>query len=81
MKLQIEPWDGYETEGTQYTEGTLHIDLIETRRKQLVWEGVAIGRIRPPDREQLDKRVAVVVDEIFQKFPCWGAAAPVSSQP
>ena len=76
-----EPWAGYETEVTQYTEGTLHIDLVETRRKQLVWEGVAIGRIGPRDREQLDQRVAVVVDEVFQKFPFLGAAASVPSQP
>ena len=44
-------WPGYGWGDTvyQYTEGTLNIDLVDARRKQLVWEGVAVGEVRNPE--------------------------------
>ena len=39
-------WGGYETRVTQYTEGTLNIDLIDNARDILVWEGAAVGRMK-----------------------------------
>lgn len=69
-------WGGYETQVTEYTEGTLHLDLIDTKKKQLVWEGVAVGHIQQSDLENLDQRVTTVVDNVFGKFPFRGAGAP-----
>jgi hypothetical protein len=60
------PWGGYsETEVTQYTEGTLNIDLADASRRELVWEGVAIGRIREEVRQNLQAAVDTVVPQIF----------------
>ena len=44
-------WPGYETTTvTQYTEGTLSIDVVNVARKQLVWEGTVVGRLRDGGR-------------------------------
>lgn len=62
-------WGGYDTTISQYTEGTLHIDLVDAERNQIVWEGIAVGRIRKDAMERLAERVPVVVSEIFKRFP------------
>jgi hypothetical protein len=62
-------WTGYETQVSQYTEGTLNIDLVDTRQKRLVWEGVAVGRVRDEIRENLKPAVDGVVAQIFAKYP------------
>lgn len=48
---------GYETTVDQCKEGTLNIDIIDAARKQLIWEGVAIGRVTP---KSLKERVTCV---------------------
>jgi hypothetical protein len=62
-------WTGYETQVSQYTEGTLNIDLVDTRQKRLVWEGVAVGRVRDDIRENLKPAVDGVVTQVFAKYP------------
>lgn len=62
-------WGGYSTEITQYTEGTLTVDLVDAARKQLVWEGTAVGRVRERDRENVQAAVDAVVPLIFANFP------------
>lgn len=64
-------WGGYpmETTVTQYTEGTLNIDLVDARRNQLVWEGVAVGRIREEARRNLEPAVNEAVAKIFLEYP------------
>ena len=64
-------WGGYafETRVDQYVEGTLNIDVVDAQRKQLVWEGVAVGRVgrKTEDGRHAALRAAVV--EIFEKYP------------
>jgi hypothetical protein len=64
-------WGGYayETRVDQYVEGTLNIDIVDAQRKQLVWEGVAVGRVG--DKTQQERQVALrsAVAEIFAKYP------------
>lgn len=62
-------WGGYETRVSEYTEGTLNIDLVDAARKELVWEGAAVGRLRESAREELQERVQKVVADVFAKFP------------
>ncbi len=62
-------WNGYETYITQYTEGTLNIDVVDAARKQLVWEGTAIGRVRASDQERLEAQVNTVVAQVLARFP------------
>ena len=65
-----------QTEVRQYTEGTLTIDLVDTRSDQLVWEGTAVGRVRESVRENLEEAVNNVVAEIFTRYPYIGSGAP-----
>jgi hypothetical protein len=60
---------GYSTHVDQYVEGTLNIDIIDPRRQQLVWEGVAVGRVKEKAQEQRQAAIASAVAEIFTKYP------------
>jgi hypothetical protein len=64
-------YGGYETTVTQYTEGTVNIDLIDTSgsKKQLVWEGIAVGKISDDVLENLEQAAYAVVEDIFSKYP------------
>ena len=54
---------------SQYTEGTLTIDLVDNKRDVLAWEGVAIGKITDKARENLAGAVDETVRLVFLKFP------------
>ena len=62
------PAYSYETRVDQYKEGTLNIDLIDAASKQLIWEGVAVGRIRDSAQENLEETVNKVVPAVFAEF-------------
>ena len=62
-------WDTYNTDITQYTEGTLRLDLVDASNDTLVWEGVAVGRLRDEVREDLEARANAIVGEMFAEFP------------
>lgn len=50
-------------------EGTLAIDLVDARRRALVWQGVAEGRLDAKAIENPGPLVDSVVGEIFAVFP------------
>ena len=58
----------YERNGEKYTQGTINIDLVDARRKQLVWEGVAIGRVKDESLSNTGPGIDKVVREIFEKY-------------
>jgi Domain of unknown function (DUF4136) len=62
-------WGGYETQITQYTEGTLTVDIVDAARKQLVWDGTVVGRVRDEDRKNLQPAIDKVITQIFAKYP------------
>lgn len=68
-----DPWIGYgyatETHVSQYTEGTLNIDLVDPKRKKLVWEGVGIGRVTDSTYENLEEIVVEAVPKFFDEYP------------
>jgi len=53
----------------QYTEGTLNVDVVDRERKQLVWEGVAVGRLKSKPPEDLQAKANEVVGLIFAEYP------------
>ncbi|HSG64898.1 MAG TPA: DUF4136 domain-containing protein [Gammaproteobacteria bacterium] len=70
-------WYGYpETEISQYTEGTLNIDVADAAQRQLVWEGVAIGRITEERRRNVEATVNEVVPMVFAEFPVSPSSPP-----
>lgn len=58
----------------QYTEGTLHVDVVDVETNQLAWEGVARGR-RQSDRLTVDpEKVERAIERLFRTFPPAGSA-------
>lgn len=60
-------WGGH-TYITSTTEGTLYIDLIDAKKKELVWEGQGVGYLT----EEFDKKESQIneyVAKILAQFP------------
>ena len=60
---------GYETTVDQYKEGTLNVDIVDAARKQLVWEGVAIGRVTQKAIKEREARIDAAVRDIVAAYP------------
>jgi hypothetical protein len=63
-------WDTYpylDERITQYTEGTLNIDVIDSKTKRLVWEGIAVGRVSQNTYDNLKMKVDEAVQLILFK--------------
>ena len=52
-----------------YKIGTANVDIVDAKQKQLIWEGVAEGRIRESDMEQPRESIAAVVTQLFTRYP------------
>jgi hypothetical protein len=61
-------YGGYDTTVTQYTEGTLNIDLIDSATATLVWEAVTIGKITDKVRENLEEAVNAAIPELMAQY-------------
>ena len=64
-------WPMYpvETTTSSYTEGTLNIDVVDAARRQLVWEGVAVGTVTETSAESIRPKLDQAVAAVFVKFP------------
>ena len=52
------------------TEGSLYIDVIDTRKKELVWQGRGVGTLNNiKNIEKKEKRIKQFVAEILEKYP------------
>ena len=63
-------WPMYDDDRTvTYKVGTLNIDIVDAEKKQLVWEGVAEGRVN--DEEMSNPKVTIngVVTELMRQYP------------
>jgi hypothetical protein len=68
-------WPGYDqTTVTQYTQGTLNIDIVDAARKQLVWEGVVTDSVTQKDLVDLQMAIKAAVTVAFTKYPIPAAA-------
>jgi hypothetical protein len=61
-------------ETRNYKAGTLGVDLVDTGRAALVWQGVAEGRLKDKAARDSGAAIRAAVAEIFRNFP----SAPVS---
>lgn len=62
-------YGGYETRVDQYTEGTLHIDIVDASSKKLVWEGAVAGRVTDAAIRDLEKTIDNAVAAIMDRYP------------
>lgn len=70
-----------ETRVSQYTEGTLTVDMVDARRNHMVWTGDAIGRVGSADPERRAAEVDQSISAIFSRFPfSAGSGQPVPLQ-
>jgi hypothetical protein len=63
-------WRGPRHSSFRYEEGTLVLDFVDAKSKELIWRGVAkgfVGSAKTP--EETDKLVNEFVQEILKKFP------------
>ncbi len=79
-KLDIQDW-GYSSPRAaywgqrditvqQYTEGTLILDFVDAKSKEIIWRGVASGAVDPgASPEKRTKRINEGVAKLLAKFP------------
>ena len=67
-------WGGYgygtTTHVSNYTEGTINVDMVDREQKRMVWEGVAVGRVN--DKNTNDEKRANIyagIKEMFAAYP------------
>ena len=67
-------WGGYgygtQTHVSNYTEGTINVDMVDRTEKRMVWEGVAVGRVN--DKNTPDETRANIhagIKEMFANYP------------
>ncbi len=69
-----DPWGGWgygtSTHVSQYTEGTVNVDMVDIDNKRMVWEGIAIGRVNEKKQnENLRQDIMDGVAEMFENYP------------
>lgn len=68
------PWYGYSygttTHVSQYTEGTVNVDVVDAKAKKMIYEGVAIGRLKENrTSEQIRQAINDAVGKMFEGYP------------
>jgi hypothetical protein len=61
-------WGGMNTSVSSYVEGTLFIDLIDNRKKELIWQGEGIG-VLTRNINKKDERINEFVTKILAQYP------------
>ena len=63
-------WGGSTVDVYQYEEGTLILDIIDAKAKELIWRGAGTKTLeRDPTPEKIEKNVTKGVAKILEKFP------------
>lgn len=64
------PYYGHGNNVSSRTEGSLYIDLIDTKNKELVWQGKGVGTLSNSQNiEKKEQRIREFVSQILQKYP------------
>lgn len=61
-------WGGRSTTVSTSTEGTLYIDLIDAKKKELIWQGEGVG-ILTQNINKKEERIQEFVQKILAKYP------------
>jgi len=54
---------------SQHTEGTLFIDLLDAKKKDLVWQGIGTGALKTSNVQRKEARIKEFVNAIMAKYP------------
>lgn len=63
---------GTEVETVRYKTGTANIDVVDAAKKQLVWEGIAEGKITEKMMKNPQVTIDGVITEMFANYPVKG---------
>lgn len=66
------PWyygPNFATQMSQYNEGTLFVDIIDNKKKELVWQGIGSGALVMNNAAKKDARIKEFVAKIMEKYP------------
>jgi Domain of unknown function (DUF4136) len=63
-----------QVETVTYRVGTGNVDIVDARRKMLIWEGIAEGRLTEEMLADPGPAIATAVKDMFTQYP--GKAAP-----
>jgi hypothetical protein len=58
-----------ELDTVDYRQGTLIVDLVDAHKNEVVWQGVAEGRVSRKSMEEPGPAVDKAVGELFTSFP------------
>jgi hypothetical protein len=60
---------GTDVETVRYKQGTANIDVVDAAKRQLVWEGVAEGKITDTMMKNPQATIDGVITDMFAEFP------------
>lgn len=63
------PFYADEVDTVHYKVGTANIDIVDARRRQLIWEGVAEGRLTREMMQNPQPAIESVVAQLFVRYP------------
>jgi len=61
-------WGGNNTNVYTTTEGTLYIDLIDAKKKEMIWQGEGVGVLTQNSGDK-DVRIKEFVSKILEQYP------------
>ena len=53
---------------TRHTEGSLYIDIIDAKKKELIWQGEGEG-VLTKDRDKKEALIKEFVSKILEQYP------------
>jgi len=53
----------------RYRVGTLNVDIVDAKRKQLIWEGLAEGRLSKDQLKNPETTIRSVITDLFKEYP------------
>lgn len=67
-------WGGYgygtSTHVSNYTEGTINVDMVDRIERRMVWEGVAVGRVNDKNTsDETRENIYAGITEMFAGYP------------
>ena len=66
------PWmwgGGAQVNINRYTEGTLFVDVIDAKSKEMIWQGIGSGALSTRSVERKEERIKEFVQEILSEYP------------
>ena len=61
-------WGGATYNVSRNTEGTLYIEIIDAKKRELVWQGKGTGYL-PQSMDKKEEAIKIFVNKILEKYP------------